>query len=511
MSRKRIGRRDALRMLGAGGITAGLTSNVKILAWGPQQSGPAPGPPQQADPIHIPYPIPIPKILLIFLRGGWDSLNVLVPSGPDAITNGTYAAFKGFRPDVHIWGQTDTDPMAPANLNHRAQTLTGPSGTALFGELNPALWELLPVYAAGDLACAHRIAFLEQTRSHFSDQHSVEVGNPGDLTYLRGWPTRWAGLTSLNFPAASVSREQQRWFDTDFDSEVQAHIAHLQGSGSKLDYSFHEVAGQSTSFEDDLVAGLQAQAALPGAGGPPLNGYFDTRSRTLVDKTIASETAVANLVANGYTPAPGANYPVSGSGGPDPWNLPGGGFVTTFGNQLKDAAAILKHTQARIVGVEIGGWDTHQNQVDGTPTHAFGLQQQRLAALGAGMRAVYEDFKNHAAVDLLTMTFTEFGRTTTQNNTLGTDHANGNLSLIMGNTIRQNTQIYNFDASNFTPGDLTNLGPAWMGGVSDFRVLVEEALQDHMNFNGNIDNILEGYSADKAAGPASYYQQLNFT
>ncbi len=37
---------------------------------------------------------------------------------------------------------------------------------------------------------------------------------------------------------------------------------------------------------------------------------------------------------------------------------PGG----TFGNRLREAAMLFKRTDACVLGINIGGWDTHTNQ-----------------------------------------------------------------------------------------------------------------------------------------------------
>ncbi|MFK8082223.1 MAG: DUF1501 domain-containing protein [Granulosicoccus sp.] len=86
--------------------------------------------------------------------------------------------------------------------------------------------------------------------------------------------------------------------------------------------------------------------------------------------------------------------------------------------------------------VRLGGWDTHQNQMEGPGNHQDLLQQLDLA-LSAFQSAIQE----LGTQDLVTtFTATEFGRSLTPNNS-GTDHGWGGHNLVMGGAV-QGGDIY---------------------------------------------------------------------
>jgi uncharacterized protein (DUF1501 family) len=110
-----------------------------------------------------------------------------------------------------------------------------------------------------------------------------------------------------------------------------------------------------------------------------------------------------------YTPENGAVYP--------------GG---SLGSKLQESAMLFKRTPVRILGLTLGGWDTHtsQGQIDGK--HG-GL----LEDLAQGFQALYRDLE--AQWDqLLVVTMTEFGRTSEENGSRGTDHAESGVMFAAG-------------------------------------------------------------------------------
>src|SRR5882762_625012 len=92
------------------------------------------------------------RLIFIFLRGGNDGLNAVIPGGdPDYNTTN--------RPTLYV------PPASSIALNG-------------FARLHPA---------AGDLAVLHRIGFPNNSRSHFDDQRVWENGNPADSKSFEGW------------------------------------------------------------------------------------------------------------------------------------------------------------------------------------------------------------------------------------------------------------------------------------------------------------------------------------
>jgi uncharacterized protein (DUF1501 family) len=101
----------------------------------------------------------------VFLRGGADGLNLVVPFGDDE-----YYRLRG---QIGI-AQKDTHPLDD-----------------LFG-LHPEMGPLMPVYNEGCLAVVHQAGSGDQTRSHFEAQEFMESGgNTGG-----GWLARYLRATT---------------------------------------------------------------------------------------------------------------------------------------------------------------------------------------------------------------------------------------------------------------------------------------------------------------------------
>lgn len=105
------------------------------------------------------------KVLVdIFLRGGMDGLNVVVPYGEDA--------YYRLRPGLKIAKKDLLD------LN------------GFFG-LNPSLSPLLPFYREGHMALLHAVGSDDQTRSHFEAMSAMERGLPKSSSgSSSGWLAR---------------------------------------------------------------------------------------------------------------------------------------------------------------------------------------------------------------------------------------------------------------------------------------------------------------------------------
>jgi len=120
-------------------------------------------------------------LVVVFLRGGWDALNVVPPRDGD--DRGYY---ENARPDIKI---TDLLP-----LNDQ------------FG-LHPSLAPLHSLYQAGKMAVVHAVGLNYDTRSHFDAMEYIELGTPGTKSTTSGWITRYLQTTGVSsiLPALSTS------------------------------------------------------------------------------------------------------------------------------------------------------------------------------------------------------------------------------------------------------------------------------------------------------------------
>lgn len=108
-----------------------------------------------------------PRLVVVFLRGAADGLNIVIPHQD--------AAYYDARPQVAI---------APPKETNGALDLDG-----YFG-LHPALIDLLPQWQSGHLAFVHSAGLPKPVRSHFEAQDYMEIGVPESRAFSDGWMNR---------------------------------------------------------------------------------------------------------------------------------------------------------------------------------------------------------------------------------------------------------------------------------------------------------------------------------
>ncbi|HNF95414.1 MAG TPA: DUF1501 domain-containing protein [Anaerolineales bacterium] len=122
-------------------------------------------------------------LVVIFLRGGWDALNVVPPIDGD--DRGFY---EKARPDLKI--------SSLLRLNDQ------------FG-LHPAMSPLYDLYQAGKAGIIHSVGLNYDTRSHFDAQDYIELGTPGSKSTTSGWITRHLQTTGISSILPVVSTTGQ--------------------------------------------------------------------------------------------------------------------------------------------------------------------------------------------------------------------------------------------------------------------------------------------------------------
>jgi uncharacterized protein (DUF1501 family) len=192
----------------------------------------------------------------------------------------------------------------------------------------------------------------------------------------------------------------------------------------------------------------------------------------------------------------------------------------TFINNLKAASLILNSTDAIIAGTEMGGFDTHNNQVT-TGSPALGAHANLMRRLGWAMYGLRKYFMIYgkggtnptpgAKVgwnDVVVVVMSEFGRTTIQNGSTGTDHAEAGAMFVAGGGITGGVfgcspnDTYNGVAVPWLPGGTSGTSGSMFGVSSrylkraiDYRSVLGEVIRDHLGATqGQLDRIIPGYA-----------------
>ena len=384
---------------------------------------------------------PEKKMILVFLRGGVDSANMVIPHG-----DGSYDDVA--RPTLFI---PEADAIDLGNS---------------FASAHPALSNLIDNVPTGDVAYLHRVAYANQSRSHFSSQQYWENATPGDPFSEIGWVNRMidnSDFGDLALPAASISNRLQVLFRGPLPL---AHIQDLERYKFGDDDVEAKFLGAAPTVTSD-GAGMLGVFGAADADGP-----YDGRLRALGRTLATSLEEVAPLDSAGYVPEGGATYPSAAA----PGEFVGDQQAYQFFQQLKEAVILLKETDCRVVGIELDGFDTHANQI--------GILDRLLRIVSHGIASVYADTSVGTGTtlwdDLVMCTLSEFGRTSAENGSFGTDHGEAGCMIVAGGGVVGG--VYNCDATTWEEGDLFSAPsgvPRYVAHRTDYRAVLAEIIDRH--------------------------------
>ncbi|MBL8086982.1 MAG: DUF1501 domain-containing protein [Chthonomonas sp.] len=274
-----------------------------------------------------------PVLVSIFLRGGADGLNMVVPHGdPD---------YYRLRPTLAL-AKKDTLSLGD-----------------FFG-LNPALRPMMTDFEAGDLAILHAVGSADETRSHFEAMNAMERGQAKSRDgNSNGWLTRYLA----NSPSENTSPLRAVAFGSVMPDA-------LLGAP-------HALAMQS--LEDfRLVTAGEGQEAAVTAWLQEIYAAENDAMAHAGHETLRVMESLHRLEPKQYRPAAGANYPTS-----------------DLGESLKQLAFLIKHDiGVEVACLDKGGWDTHvaQGSTAGWLTYLLEDLAKSLAAftrdLGDAMHRV---------------------------------------------------------------------------------------------------------------------------
>jgi uncharacterized protein (DUF1501 family) len=461
------------------------------------------------------------KLLFIFLRGGMDGLNTLVP-----IQDSAYGASS--RPDIFIPTDPGTDysaagpcdfPVGAASTDPTFHYTSGIRTGNGFAALHPSLKFLAPVYNAGDLALIHRVAYPRQSRSHFDSQNYWENGDPNNDLLKDGVFYRTmveSGLAHTS-PLTGVS--------------VQSSLPlSLRGSNAAMTNLVNPTRYSLQGVPATAAGDVKAMNALRLADGYP---FASKKNRELLDlqyqnltDTISifqslnfsdsGNTFVDDSNTDGDT-APYYLFPTSNAknGGYALHNNDANKYVVDTGaygffTNLKAAALVLNKTDAIIAGSELNGFDTHSNQGRFTGQHP-----NLLKTLGWAMYALRKYFLNYADQatwdNLVIVTLSEFGRTSIQNSNAGTDHAEASAMFLAGGAVKGYKKGNSTGVFGCSPNDTYNgQSLPWVTGNTgsmfgassrylkravDYRSVLGEVIRDHLGATADqLNRIIPGYA-----------------
>jgi uncharacterized protein (DUF1501 family) len=370
------------------------------------------------------------KILVaIFQRGAVDGLNMVVPYGEQR--------YYDLRPSIAI-PKPDGTPGAAVDLD------------GFFG-LHPSLTPLKSIFDAQHLAIVDAVGSPDPTRSHFDAQDYMESGTPGYKATSDGWLNR--ALLKASGPVSPVR-------------------AVSLGSNLSRTLRGHNDAVAMNSLNDFQVRDPKSAATFESM----YESSLDTVLHGTGKETFSAVKIMQSVQKQAYTPANGAKYPNG-----------------RFGQSLVQIARLIKaDVGLEVAFADIGGWDTHVNEVGQQP--ALGQLANNLNDFGGSLAAFYQDLGDRMQ-DVVVVTMSEFGRTAKENGNRGTDHGHANAMFVMGGDVRGG-KVY---------GDWPGLADEQLyenrdlALTTDFRDVLGELVAKHLG-NTNLKGVFPGYENPKFRG-----------
>lgn len=315
-------------------------------------------------------------LVVVFLRGGCDGLNMLVPHGEDA--------YYSLRPTLGIAPPSAGNPVSALDLD------------GFFG-LHPSMSALHGLYQNGWVAALPAVHYPSASRSHFVGQDIIENATAQPST------TGWLGRYLANLPSGA---EQKALALT---AGVPRSLLGSVPVSAVADLSGLSLAATGAD-QDMLESMMTSEYNRAPVAGHPHDASLRAAGRQLLVDIAELQNVNALPVANG------AAYP-----------------TTTFGRQMRQAAGLIKtRPGTELLALDLGGWDTHRGQGNGQPD---GAQAKLLNQLSNATAAFYADLGS-AASGVLVLAVTEFGRTAAENSSGGTDHGNASTWLAVGPMVR---------------------------------------------------------------------------
>ena len=347
-------------------------------------------------------------IVMIQLSGGNDGLNSIIPKNQ-------YDKYASIRPTIRI-KETGTNKgiELDSSLGAQDQTLFHPNLLA-FKEL----WD------EGKLNIVHGVGYPQLNKSHFSGRALMSRGGDGTDA-------------NSNKPDGWMARYLNSAFDhTTYDDPLGIQLGNKKPADEFHSDAEHKVdinlSGQDT-------AGFYSQ--LSNIGNPLAD--YDGQSSEYIDNINFINGM--EVTATNYASRISAVF----NAGTNNVSYPS----YDLADQLKTVAKMLSGgSKTKLFLLRIDGFDNHANQVASQTDSHLGKHADLLLELSESIKAFQDDLES-LGIDqnVVTTTFTEFGRKPIQNDNKGTDHGNLGPMFVIGTGVEPGFTGTHLSLDSFTLG-----------------------------------------------------------
>ena len=369
-------------------------------------------------------------LVCIFLRGGADTMNIVVPHGDDA--------YYRHRPTLAMKRPGKGGNDASIRIDD-------------FFAFHPKMAPLVPAFAEGRLGIVQAVGTDNPTGSHFEAQDQIEHGE--------GYTDR------VSIGGGWLGRHLRSRMSKDTGASPLAAVAMAPTLPEVLRGA--PAASAFTSLEEIQVP---VSAGDPAAVSRALAAMYASEVGVLGQQgreTLDLLKKVESLRGKPYAPAAGVTYP------DDP-----------FGKGLREVARLIKaNVGLEVACVDLDGWDTHffQGTTGGQLAGLVDTLARGLAAFDADLAA--------QRGRVTTVVLTEFGRRLYENGSAGTDHGRGFALFALGDSINGGTVIGEWPGfeQELLPG------PGGLQVRVDYRSVLSEILSGPVG-NRKINDVFPGFA-----------------
>jgi uncharacterized protein (DUF1501 family) len=317
-------------------------------------------------------------LVIIQLSGGNDGLNMLPPLDQ-------MSKYNQLRPNI--------------KLNENAIITLGTSGVGL----HPAMSSIKSLYDENLVKIIQGLSYPNQSFSHFAATKIWNTGfinNSGDT----GWLGRYLRTVYTDYPNSS------------YEDPIALQVEDLSSTLFSSDAGIMSASYSNNTINSIIASSTTtANGTYNGATTNPNNNTDYSEYLGFISNQILLSDQFANQIK------------VAGKKGTNFYNYPN----TTLANKLKTIAKLIHGgLNTRIYHVSIGGFDTHNDQLN--------RQNALLTELSEAIHAFQRDLiamGSDISKRVIGLTFSEFGRRAQENASGGTDHGTAVPIFIFGTTL----------------------------------------------------------------------------
>lgn len=347
-------------------------------------------------------------LVLVQLKGGNDGLNTLIPVAQ-------LDDYARLRPTIKLKETGTNAAIALDNTLADEEKLL----------IHPSLTGLKALYEEGKLNIIHSVGYPNVNKSHFASRAIMFQGGDGtpeNSVKDDGWMARFLygayDYSEFQDPLGIQlgSQKPSLGFQSSHDHKVDINLSGQDVSGyynvvSSVGNPLPEIPSSDYGKAISHIANIEAG----------INTYSE-RISNVFNQGLSKRNLESTV-----------NYPDGND----------------LADQLKTVATLIRGgSKTKVYLVTLNGFDTHGNQVLDGESHK-GKHAELLLEVSDALKAFQDDLK---ALDLedqvVSATFTEFGRKPAENGNLGTDHGNLGPMFVVGKNVNAGITGTNLNLKN---------------------------------------------------------------